>query len=128
MKIFITDLSVVPIAFKIAISGRLSITTMIRFAVMEKAATNMITINIMNITNFSNFIALNKALFLDRDNTIKELVDRASSRHYSAFFLYEQDEFDYALKKFETNLKENYSDPESIKWLDEKILYIIKKS
>ncbi len=69
-----------------------------------------------------------KIFSFDRDNTIKELVDRASSRHYSAFFLYEQDEFDYALKKFETNLKENYSDPESIKWLDEKILYIIKKS
>ena len=63
----------------------------------------------------------------DRDNTVKELVERASSKHYSAFFLYEEEEFDYALKKFESNLLENYSDPESIKWLDEKILYIIKK-
>lgn len=69
-----------------------------------------------------------KIFSFDRDNTIKELVERASSRHYSAFFLYEQDEFDYALKKFESNLKENYSDPKSIKWLDEKILYIIRKT
>jgi len=69
-----------------------------------------------------------KIFSFDRDNTIKELVDRASSRHYSAFFLYEQDEFDYALSKFESNLKDNYSDTESVKWLDEKILYIIKKS
>jgi len=69
-----------------------------------------------------------KIFSFDRDNTIKELVERASSRHYSAFFLYEQDEFDYALNKFETNLSENYSDPESIKWLDEKILYIVQKN
>ena len=68
-----------------------------------------------------------KIFSFDRDNTIKELVDRASSRHYSAFFLYEQDEFDYALSKFKENLEANYPDPESVKWLDEKILYIIKK-
>ena len=69
-----------------------------------------------------------KIFSFDRDNTIDELVDRASSRHYSAFFLYEDDEFDYALNKFESNLKENYSDPNSVKWLDEKILYIVKKT
>ena len=69
-----------------------------------------------------------KIFSFDRDNTIKELVDRASSRHYSAFFLYEQEEFDYALSKFKDNLEANYPDSESVKWLDEKILYIIKKT
>ena len=69
-----------------------------------------------------------KIFSFDRDNTIDELVERASSRHYSAFFLYEDDEFDYALNKFESNLKENYTDPKSVKWIDEKILYIVQKN
>jgi len=69
-----------------------------------------------------------KVFSFKRDNTIRELVDRASSRHYSAFFLYEQEEFDLALKMFESNLIKNYPDPEHVEWVDEKIMFIVKKA
>ena len=68
-----------------------------------------------------------KVFSFNRVNTIAELVDRASSRHYSAFFLYEQEEFDLALKMFESNLIKNYPDPEKVEWVDEKIMFIVKK-
>ncbi|MGI9553372.1 MAG: class I SAM-dependent methyltransferase [Thermodesulfobacteriota bacterium] len=68
-----------------------------------------------------------KVFSFKRDNTIAELVERASSRHYSAFFLYEPEEFDLALKMFETNLIKNYPDPEHVEWVDEKIMFIVKK-
>ena len=68
-----------------------------------------------------------KVFSFDRDNSIKELVDRSSSRHYSAFFLYEQKEFDLALKTFESNLMKNYPDPDHVEWVDEKIMFIVKK-
>ena len=68
-----------------------------------------------------------KVFSFKRDNTIKKLVERASSRHYSAFFLYEQEEFDLALKMFESNLLKNYPDPEHVEWVDEKIMFILNK-
>lgn len=79
-----------------------------------------------NIPEFE--IVETKVFNFPRNNTVKELVDRASSRHYSAFFLYEEEEFETALKKFESNLIENYPDPEHVKWDDGKIMYILKKA
>lgn len=68
-----------------------------------------------------------KVFSFKRDSTVKELVDRASSRHYSAFFLYEQEEFNLALKTFESNLMKNYSDLDHVKWVDGKIMFIVSK-
>ncbi len=68
-----------------------------------------------------------KTFSFKRNDTIEGLVDRASSRHYSAFFLYEQREFDIALKIFEKNLRENYPDPNKVEWVDEKILFTVRK-
>ena len=43
-----------------------------------------------------------------RNNTLKELYDRASSRHYSTFFLYDDEEFELALKMFEGQSKNKF--------------------
>ncbi len=69
-----------------------------------------------------------KTFSFKRKDTIEGLVDRASSRHYSAFFLYEQREFDEALRVFESKLRENYPDPNNIEWVDEKVLFTVRKS
>lgn len=68
-----------------------------------------------------------KKFIFERNNTIIELVDRASSRHYSTFFLYDDEEFELALKMFEGNLKGSFDDINNISWIDEKILYVIRK-
>lgn len=69
-----------------------------------------------------------KTFRFERKDTVECLVDRASSRHYSAFFLYEQREFDEALRVFESNLRENYPDHNNVEWVDEKILFTVRKS
>lgn len=69
-----------------------------------------------------------KEFNFNRDDTIQNLIQRASSRHYSAFFMYEQKEFDAALKTFGSNLVKNYPDPDHVKWVDGKIMFIVKKT
>lgn len=71
---------------------------------------------------------VDKKLFrFERKNTLDELVERVESRHYSTFTLYDIEEFDYAIKKFIDNLKKDFEDLENIQWVDEKIMYLIKK-
>lgn len=63
----------------------------------------------------------------ERNNTIEELVDRAKSKHYFTFTLYDSKEFAHALKKFRENLEKNFSDTENIEWIDGKIMYVLQK-
>jgi len=68
-----------------------------------------------------------KIFRFERENTIDELIDRAKSKHYFTFTLYDKKEFEYALKKFGENIKENFKDTNHIEWTDEKIMYVIRK-
>lgn len=69
-----------------------------------------------------------KKFRFERNNTIEELIKRASSKHYSAFTLYDNEEFSRCLEKFKENLTESFTDTNNINWIDEKIMYVIKKS
>lgn len=64
----------------------------------------------------------------ERENTLDELLDRAATKHYSTFTLYEKGEFEYALKKFKDNIKKNFEDTDHIKWTDKKIMYVLRKN
>ncbi len=69
-----------------------------------------------------------KKFRFERKNTMDELVRRASSKHYSAFTLYDNEEFERCLEKFKENLSLSFNDTDNIDWIDEKIMYVIKKS
>ena len=62
---------------------------------------------------------------LARENSLQELVERAQSKHYSTFYLYETQEFERALAEFTKNIREYYEDPEKIRWSDEKTMYTV---
>ncbi|MGH7885345.1 MAG: class I SAM-dependent methyltransferase [Thermodesulfobacteriota bacterium] len=68
-----------------------------------------------------------KTFKFERKNSMDELVNRATSKHYSAFTLYDNDEFSRCLDKFKENLYGAFNDMNNIKWIDEKIMYVIKK-
>lgn len=66
-----------------------------------------------------------KTFSLARENSLGELTERAQSKHYSTFYLYESQEFERSLGEFRKNIQESYEDPSKIKWSDEKTMYIV---
>ena len=66
-----------------------------------------------------------KTFTLARKNSLEELIERAQSRHYSTFYLYEVHEFEKSLGEFRKNIRESYKDPDEIKWSDEKTMYTV---
>ncbi|NOR22324.1 MAG: hypothetical protein GQ476_06540 [Candidatus Aminicenantes bacterium] len=55
------------------------------------------------------------------------LVTQAKNYHYSTFLLYDEREFEEALKKFSKNIAREYKDPDKIIWNDENIMLVIRK-
>ena len=66
-----------------------------------------------------------KTFTLARENSLEELTERAQSKHYSTFYLYESEEFERSLEEFRKNIRESYKDPGKIKWSDEKTMYTV---
>ena len=56
------------------------------------------------------------------------LVTLATHHHYSTFYLYDEKEFEEALKKFRGNITHHFKDPDSIIWDDENIMLVIRKN
>ena len=55
------------------------------------------------------------------------LVTQAARHHYSTFDLYDEEEFEEALKKFQGDITHHFKDPDSIIWDDENIMLVIRK-
>ncbi|MFQ5933587.1 MAG: class I SAM-dependent methyltransferase [Dehalococcoidia bacterium] len=53
-----------------------------------------------------------------RQASLEALLEQAKGRHYSTFSLYDQDEFDCALREFERGIREAYSDPYTVGWTE----------
>lgn len=66
-----------------------------------------------------------KTFTLARENSLGELTERAQSKHYSTFYLYENQEFERSLAEFGKNILESYEDPDKINWSDEKTMYAV---
>jgi ubiquinone/menaquinone biosynthesis C-methylase UbiE len=62
-----------------------------------------------------------------RNATLKELVEKARSRHYSTFSLYQEDELQKALETFQKNIAREFHDTSRIEWFDENILLVLKR-
>ena len=56
------------------------------------------------------------------------LIKQAMDHHYSTFFLYDEKEFEEALKKFSKNIAREYKDPDKIIWNDENIMLVIREN
>ena len=63
----------------------------------------------------------------NRMAALEQLLERARSHHYSTFLLYSPEELGEALKGFSLNIKNEFEDPQQIRWFDENILFIVKK-
>jgi len=68
-----------------------------------------------------------KIFKLKRKNSLDELVDRARSKHYSTFYLYESEEFEKYLGEFKKSVGESYADISRIEWTDEKTMYTVTR-
>jgi ubiquinone/menaquinone biosynthesis C-methylase UbiE len=58
---------------------------------------------------------------------LEQLLERARSHHYSTFSLYSPEELGEALKGFSSNIKNEFEDPQQVRWFDENVLFIIRK-
>ena len=72
-------------------------------------------------------LAETKIFRLARKSSLKGLRERARSKHYSTFYLYESDEFEKYLSEFEKSVREAFKDPGKIEWNDEKTMYAVLK-
>ena len=57
-----------------------------------------------------------------RTAKLKTLITQAKHHHYSTFYLYDQREFEEALRRFEANIIHHFKDPDDIVWHDENIM------
>jgi len=59
--------------------------------------------------------------------SLEWLIEQATHHHYSTFFLYDEKEFEEALREFQENITIHFKNPDSIIWNDENIMFIIRK-
>ena len=63
----------------------------------------------------------------ERVATLDQLIDRVRTRHYSTFVLYSQAELEKAITGFVKNIKRRFKDTRRVVWVDEYILFTIRK-
>ena len=61
-----------------------------------------------------------------RKASLQELIRRARFKHYSTFSLYENAEFEQALKIFENNVSTRFIDLHNITWFDEYAMLVVR--
>jgi SAM-dependent methyltransferase len=59
---------------------------------------------------------------------LEQLLFRARSHHYSTFCLYTPEELKEALEGFSMNIEKEFKDTQQVRWFDENVLFIIKKT
>ena len=60
-----------------------------------------------------------------RVSTLERLVEVARASHYSTLQLYSPQEMERAIAGFQHNVKQDYSDPDHVEWVDENTLFVI---
>ncbi len=63
-----------------------------------------------------------------RITELEWLVTQAKSHHYSTFYLYDEEEFEKALKEFRENIARHFKNLDRITWDDENIILVIRKT
>ena len=62
-----------------------------------------------------------------RTTKLKWLITQATGHHHSTFYLYDEREFEDALKKFRENIINHFKNPDEITWYDENVMLIGRK-
>lgn len=62
-----------------------------------------------------------------RTAKLKTLITQARNHHYSTFYLYDQQEFEEALGRFEANIIRYFDDPDNIVWHDQNVMLTIRR-
>jgi ubiquinone/menaquinone biosynthesis C-methylase UbiE len=79
--------------------------------------TNSINLEGESVENFKIMRGVNLA----------RLLEQARNRHYSTFSLYDENEFEKSLEKFESNMNHHFKNSGFISWYDEYTLLTIRK-
>ncbi|MGB2770214.1 MAG: class I SAM-dependent methyltransferase [Candidatus Zixiibacteriota bacterium] len=58
---------------------------------------------------------------------LKTVITQARNHHYSTFYLYDQQEFEEALRRFEANIIRHFKDPDDIIWHDQNVMLTIRR-
>lgn len=83
---------------------------------------------IKRIKRLRNFEVINYTEFeYPRISTVDELLNKVFAKHYSTFYLYEEDEYINAVEIFKENLIRHYENPEQIIYTDENTLVAMRK-
>ncbi len=62
-----------------------------------------------------------------RISSLEWLLTQVINRHYSTFFFYSKEEFEYSLRVFQKRLLKKFKNPEKIFWFDENIMLVVRK-
>lgn len=71
-------------------------------------------------------LEISKEFKFRRTGTLDELVRKAKARHYSTFSLYNDEEFDNALRVFQEDVVRYFKGADCLEWFDENILLVLK--
>jgi len=63
-----------------------------------------------------------------RKQNLNRLLTCARNHHYSTFCLYDKEEFEEAFRRFKYNLIHQFDNLNDIRWIDENIMFLIKKT
>jgi ubiquinone/menaquinone biosynthesis C-methylase UbiE len=84
---------------------------------IERAVSAVPTLRLRSVRHFK----------YERVASLRRLVEQAENRHYSTFWLYSEEDFVRASGKFQRNIREHFSNPDKVRWLDENLLLVIEK-
>ena len=101
------------------------------FPQFHEKETRLYTLDVMkqSIEATDNLAIESIAFFAyNRLAALEQLLGRAQSHHYSTFSMYSPEELKEAIKGFSLNIKNEFKDSGQIRWFDENILLIVKKT
>ncbi|MGI9535312.1 MAG: class I SAM-dependent methyltransferase, partial [Thermodesulfobacteriota bacterium] len=82
---------------------------------------------INNMLDSSLYLEKVKDFNIKRKDSLQRLLNKARNRFYSVFSLYEEEELEECIKKFEQNIIDNFEDMNNLEWIDEYSLLLLKR-
>jgi len=84
--------------------------------------------NLMKLVSESNLHIKSIEYFkYGRTSTLAQLIKRVREHHYSTFSLYSSEELEEAITRFKQNIMSEFEDTNQIRWLDENVLFVVRK-
>jgi ubiquinone/menaquinone biosynthesis C-methylase UbiE len=82
---------------------------------------------IKNMLDSSFYLERVKDFKFKRNDSLQKLLKKARNRFYSVFSLYEEEELNECINKFEQNVIDNFEDINNLEWIDEYSLLMLKR-